>query len=88
MARMLEGDVWTEVLQARRERHLLDPARSPETWRADEQTKWRAALAEARASLDAALTPGDPGDPRDALVRLIGVCSSWIAAVDNRPGVR
>lgn len=80
---MADADVWVEVLDARRARHLIDPSRSPETWRALDVIRWRAALAETRDHLDEALAAGGQGDPRAALVRMMAVCSAWVAAIDQ-----
>lgn len=92
MSRLGSG-LWEEILQARhvhhREHRGVEGA-SRETWRADQVTDWRAALAEARERLDASLVPGaavlDDADPRAALIELAAVACAWITAMDDRPG--
>lgn len=83
-------DIWAEILQARRRHHLAhreQDGMSRETWRADEQIKWRPALSLARGLLDDSLVPGSDLDPRTQLIELAAVAVAWVAAMDLRPGV-
>ncbi len=93
MAGRLGSGLWEEILQARhvhhREHRDVEGA-SRETWRADQVTDWRAALAEAKERLDRSLLPGvhigSEADPRAALIEVAAVACAWADAMDNRPG--
>lgn len=81
--------VWHEVLDARHHEHRRNTTRSRETLRADQRELWAAELLTALdlVYVGVALAPGgdDVVDPREALIELMAIASSWVDAMDGTP---
>lgn len=80
-----DGDLWTEILQARRAAHAKHGDQSIEMLPPDRIGAWLAILVEEIGELARSLTYDGNGDPRAELVDVLAVASAWVAAMDQRP---
>lgn len=78
------GGLWAEVLGRRRLHHDTAGAASREIRRPDQRGEWLSELFGAIAILDDAAAGRSEEDPREALVDLLAIGSSWVSAMDDR----